>query len=327
MQSERETQMKAVQIHEFGGPEVMGLADVPQPEPRPGQVLIRVTGAGINFADTHFRTDDYHVSAPLPYVPGGEVVGVREDSGERVLALCGNGGYAEFAVAPEPLTFPVPDGVEDGAALALLVQGVTAWHLLRSSARIRPGESVVVHAAAGGVGSLAVQLAKLEGARRVIATASTEEKRQLALELGADAAVDSSPDGLADRLREANGGKGVDIVLEMAAGKVFEESYAALAPFGRLIAYGAASREPRSIPTEVLMNGSRGVIGYWLMDCVNDPQALLAEPLAELFEHVSKGRLRTIVGATYPLADAARAHEDLEARRTTGKLVLNPVAS
>jgi NADPH2:quinone reductase len=319
--------MRAVQISEFGGPEVMELAEVPRPEPRGGQVLIKVLRAGINFADTHFRTDDYHVSAPLPYVPGGEVVGVREDTGERVLALCGNGGYAEFATAPEALTFPVPDGVEDGAALALLVQGVTAWHLLRSSARMRPGESVVVHAAAGGVGSLAVQLAQIEGAGRVIATASSEEKRQLALELGAHAAVDSAPEGLADRLVEANGGRQVDIVLEMAAGAVFEQSYAALAPFGRLIAYGAASREPKSVPTEVLMNGSRGVIGYWLMDCINDPDAMLREPLAELFDHVRSGRLRTIVGGTYPLAEAARAHTDLEARRTTGKLVLDPVAS
>jgi NADPH:quinone reductase len=304
----------------------MGLAEVPTPQANDGQVLIRVTGAGINFADTHFRTDDYHVSAPLPYVPGGEVVGVREDTGERVLALCGNGGYAEYAVAPEFLIFPVPDGVDDGAALALLVQGVTAWHLLRTSARMRPGESVVVHAAAGGVGSLAVQLAQMEGAGRVIATASSEEKRQLAIKLGADAAVDSAPEGLADRLIGANGGKGVDIVLEMVGGEVFKESYAALAPFGRLIAYGNASRRPESIPTEVLMNGSRGVIGYWLMDSVKDPNALLREPLELLFDHVKEGRLRPVVGGTYPLADVVRAHSDLEARRTTGKLVLDPVA-
>jgi NADPH2:quinone reductase len=318
--------MRAVQINEFGGPEVMELADVPRPDPRDGQVLIRVSGAGINFADTHFRTDDYHVSAPLPYVPGGEVVGVREDTGERVLALCGNGGYAEYAVAPEAMTFPVPEGVEDGAALALLVQGVTAWHLLRSSARMRPGESVVVHAAAGGVGSLAVQLARMEGAGRVIATASSGEKRGLAEELGADVGVDSSPEGLADRIIEANGGRGVDVVLEMAGGEVFKQSYAALAPFGRLIAYGNASRRPESIPTEVLMNGSRGVIGFWLMDCVKDPGAMLHEPLELLFEHVQEGRLRTIVGGTYPLGEVVRAHADLEARRTTGKLVLDPVA-
>ena len=318
--------MRAVQIAEFGGPEVMELAELPVPEPGDGAVLIRVTGAGINYADTHTRTDDYHVSAPLPYVPGGEVVGVREDTGERVLALTGSGGYAEYAVAPEAMTFSVPDGVEDGAALALLVQGVTAWHLLHSCARVRAGEVVVVHAAAGGVGSLAVQLAKLAGAR-VIATASSEEKRALAMELGADAAVDPSPDGLCRRLREANEGKKVDVVLEMAGGETFTESFRALARFGRLVAYGNASRELATLANTDVQQHSRSVIGYWLVDCMSDPQGLVARPLAELFELVGRGDLKPIVGGTYPLAEAARAHQDLEARRTTGKLVLDPVAS
>ena len=318
--------MRAVQIAEFGGPEVLKLADVPMPEAGDGAVLVKVTGAGVNFADTHSRTDDYHVSNPLPYVPGGEVVGLREDTGERVLALTGQGGYAEYAVAPEPTTFPVPDGIGDGAALALLVQGVTAYHLLHRCARVQPGEVVVVHAAAGGVGSLAVQLAKLAGAR-VIATASSEEKRALASRLGADAAVDPSPDGLCRRLREANGGRKVDVVLEMAGGETFSESFKALGRFGRLVAYGNASRELASLSNTDVQQHSRSVIGYWLVDCMSDPQRLVAEPLAELFALVADGRLEPIVGGTYPLADAARAHLDLEARRTTGKLVLDPVSS
>src|SRR5438874_213731 len=144
-------------------------------------------------------------------VPGGEVAGVREDTGERVVAMSGLGGYAEYATAPAALTFPIPDGVDDGTALALLIQGLTAWHLYRTSAKLAPGESVVVHAAAGGVGSLAVQLGAPMGAGRVIATASTEEKRALALELGAEVAIDADPDGMKERLEEANGGK-VDVV-------------------------------------------------------------------------------------------------------------------
>src|SRR3954452_8658432 len=183
--------MRAIQIEEFGGPEVLKLVELPTPEPKPGEVLIRVSRAGMNFADTHQRHDQYVAAQELPMVPGAEVAGTREDTGERVVALTGHGGYAEYAVAPEAHCWPIPDGVDDGTALALLLQGLTAWHLYKTAGRVQPGESVVVHAAAGGVGSIALQLGKPMGAGRVIATASREEKRQLALELGADAAIDA----------------------------------------------------------------------------------------------------------------------------------------
>src|SRR6201984_1315723 len=150
--------MRAIQMTEFGGPEVLKLVELPVPRPGAGEVLIRVSRAGLNFADTHTRTNSYVQRASLPLVPGGEVAGVREDTGERVVALVGSGGYAEYALAPKASTFAVADGVDDATALALLIQGLTAWHLYRTSARVRPGETVVVHAAAGGVGSLAVQL-------------------------------------------------------------------------------------------------------------------------------------------------------------------------
>src|SRR3954447_22760509 len=198
--------MRAIQIEAFGGPEVLQLADVPVPEPGEGEVLIRVSRAGMNYADTHQRNNDYLAKYELPFVPGGEVAGVREDTGERVVALCGLGGYAEYAVAEEAVTFPIPEGVDDETALALIVQGLTAWHLYRTSGRVADGESVVIHAAAGGVGSLAVQLGRPMGAGRVIATASTEAKRKLALELGADVAIDGAADGLTERLVEANAG-------------------------------------------------------------------------------------------------------------------------
>lgn len=317
--------MRAIQITEFGGPDVLQVAEVPAPVPPEGFVLIDVTRAGLNFADTHQRENDYLAPAQLPMIPGAEVAGVRADTGERVVALCGTGGYAEQAIAPEAMTFPIPDGVQDGAAVAMLVQGLTAYHLYRTSAQIRPGESVVVHAAAGGVGSLAVQLGKLLGAGRVIATASTEEKRALALELGADAAIDPSPDGLRDRIQEANGGAKVDVVFEMAGGQVFEQSLAALAPFGRLIAYGIASREPNSVVTGDLMRTSRAVAGFWLVHCLGKP-ALVQEALTDLFGRIARGELRVVIGETYPLAEARRAQEDLAARRTTGKLLLDPHA-
>ncbi|MFF4649181.1 zinc-binding alcohol dehydrogenase family protein [Streptomyces sp. NPDC001380] len=315
--------MRAIQITEFGGPEVLRAVDLPDPQAGPGQVLLEVSAAGVNYADTHAVEDSYLSRTILPLVPGAEVVG-RTADGRRLVALTDHGGYAQRAAVQEALAHEVPDGVTDGQALALVVQGLTAWHLLRTSARLAPGESVVVHAAAGGTGSLAVQLARHFGAGRVIATASSEEKRKLALELGADAAVDPSPEGLKERLVEANGGHRVDVVLEMTGGPVFDASLEALAPFGRLVAYGMASRTP---PTPVqaaqLMARSRAVVGFWLMHCLGRP-GMYAEPMAELMRMTADGLLEPRVGGVYGLTEAARAHEDLRARRTVGKLLLDP---
>jgi NADPH2:quinone reductase len=315
--------MRAIQQREFGGPEVLELVDLPVPEPGDGQVLIRVARAGMNFADTHQRRNDYLAAQQLPLVPGGEVAGVRQDTGERVVALTGNGGYAEYAIAHEAMTFPIPDGVDDGTALALVLQGLTAWHLYRTAGRVGPGESVVVIAAAGGVGSLAVQLGKPMGAGRVIATASTPEKRDLALDLGADAAIDGDPEGLKDRLVEANDDRQVDVVFEMAGGEVFDACLAALAPFGRLVTYGIASGKGNEVHTRKLMGRSRAVVGFWLVHCLGSPD-LLQEPLADLFARTARGELRVVVGATYPLSEARQAQIDLAERRTTGKVLLDP---
>lgn len=315
--------MRAVQITEFGGPEVLTVTDLPEPVAGDGQVLVTVHRAGLNYADTHQVENSYLSRTQLPLVPGAEVVG-RTDDGRRVVALVGQGGYAEKAVAPAQLAFEVPDGVSDGAALAIVLQGSTAWHLLRTSAHLAAGESVVVHAAAGGVGSLAVQLAKLWGAGRVIATASTEDKRAQAVALGADVAVDGTPDGLSQRLVEANGGQPVDIVLEMVGGPTFDESFAALARFGRLITFGAASRvPPKPIEAGRLMKGSKAVIGFWLMDCLGKP-GMLADPIAELLELTADGRLEPLVGGEYGLSEVAKAHQDLRDRRSVGKLLLDP---
>ncbi len=314
--------MRAVTISAFGGPEVLELVeDAPVPEAGEGQVLVRVNRAGVNYADTHARENSDLSSYELPLIPGGEVAG--EVDGRRVAALVGTGGYAEYAVAPASAVFPLPDGVSDTAALAMIIQGLSAWHLLRTSAKLEEGESVVVHAAAGGVGSLAVQLARRFGAGRVIATASTEDKRALALELGADAAVDPNAEDLKGALLEANGGAKVDIVLEMTGGRVFDQSLRALAPFGRLVTYGQASRESNEISSGALMARSQAVIGFWLMHCFGRP-GMVAEPLQELFGLVASGDLRVIEGGEYGLSEARRAHEDMQARKTSGKLVLDP---
>jgi NADPH:quinone reductase len=316
--------MRAIQITEFGGPEVLRPVDLPDPEPTEGQVLIDVRAAGVNYADTHQAENTYLAPATLPLIPGAEVVGTTGD-GRRVVALVPGGGYAQRVTAHPPYVFDVPDGVDDGTALALVLQGTTAWHLLRTCAHLEPGETVVVQAAAGGVGSLAVQLARRWGAGRVIATASSEQKRELALELGAHAAVDPATADLKGALQDANGGRKVDVVLEMTGGAVFDQSLAALAPFGRLVCFGRASREPASpIDPRALMGRSRAVIGFWLAHCFADPGRLLAPQLAELFAMVAAGELRAIVGGTYPLSEARRAHEDIRSRGTVGKLVLDP---
>jgi NADPH2:quinone reductase len=318
--------MRAIQQREFGGPEVLELVDLPVPEPTGDQVLIQVSRAGINFADTHQREDSYVQKQALPLTPGGEVAGVRADTGERVVALVGHGGYAEYALAPADRVFPIPDGLDDGAALALLIQGLTAWHLYRTCARVAPGDSVLVVSGAGGVGSLAVQLAEPMGAERVIATASSPEKRDLCIELGADAAIDgdaSDADALRDRILGANHGREVDVVLEMAGGSLFDVALRAMADMGRMVVYGISSREQNEVRTGRLLKRSQSVIGFWLFHYL-ERREHLEQPLAELFALAAAGDVTAVVGDTYALSDARRAQEDLVARRTRGKLLLDP---
>ena len=315
--------MRAVRVDRFGGPEVLQLVeDAPEPEVGDGSALLEVARAGINFADTHQAEDTYLAPTTLPFVPGVEAAGML--AGRRVVALLAGGGYAERAAAPLATTFDLPDAVDDGTACALVLQGTTAWHILRTSARIQPGETVVVMAAAGGVGTLAVQLARRFGAGRVVAVASTPEKRALAMELGADATVDSGEEDLTAAIRDACGGRS-DVVLEMTGGPTTAACLATLAPFGRLVIYGMASREPTA-PVDLgrLTVRSQGVIGFWLVHAMRDPARLLARPMAEMLDLVVRGELRAVVGDTYPLSEAQRAHEDLRARRTVGKLLLDP---
>jgi NADPH:quinone reductase len=318
-----------VQITRFGGPEVLDVVDVPEPTPGEGQQLYDVSTAGVNFADTHQIENSYLAQQELPLIPGAEFVGTPAGGGPRVVGLLDGGGYAEKVAAHDFLTWAVPDGVSDEQALAVVLQGATAWHLLRTSTHLAEGESVVVIAGAGGVGSLAVQLAKRWGAGRVIATASSADKRSLCEDLGADATVDPAlaeddPKTFTAALREANGGKKVDIVLEMTGGNVFDGALSALAPFGRLAAYGMAGRvPPKPIQAPSLMGTSRGVIGFWLAHCMARPEMMDAA-MDELLPLVGEGALKPVVGGRYPLSAVREAHQDLLARRSTGKLVLDP---
>jgi NADPH2:quinone reductase len=205
----------------------------------------------------------------------------------------------------------------------MLVQGTTAWHLLKTMGHLEAGQSVVIHAAAGGVGTIAIQLAKLWGAK-VIAVTSNDEKGELAKSLGADVVVDAKTSELGKAIREANGGRGVDLVLEMVGGKTFDESLLALATFGKLITFGMASRTaPTPIHPGALMHGSKTVSGFWLANCFGKKE-LLNDVIDELFKLISDGKLKPVIGGTYPMSKAADAHRSMLARETIGKILLNP---
>lgn len=331
--------MKAIRFHEHGGPEVLRYEDVPDPVPGSGQVLLRVLAAGVNYADASRRKGgtSYPRPTPLPFSPGSEVVGIVEklgdgvtsvERGATVMAWLGQGGYAELAVADAADLLPVPQGVKPVEALSLIIQGLTAALILKGSARLQAGESVLVEGAAGGVGVLAVQLAKIYGAGRVIGAASTQAKRDLVLSLGADAAVDYSRPGWAAEVKAKNGGKPVDIILEMTGGAVFEEALDCLAPLGRMVGYGNASRQPMNLNVQRLFGQNQTITGFFLSGFIagqsKDRGAFATKLLEELGGHIRDGRLRLQLGGTYKLAQASDAHRAIETRGTTGKIVLVP---
>jgi len=313
--------MKAIQIEEFGGPEALKYVDVADPSPKLSEIVVNVKRSGINFADTHASRNDYLAEQTLPLIPGAEISGQTND-GRRVAVLLGSGGYAEKVAVPQGQMIEIPAEVDYDQAAGGLLQGLTAMALVHRCARIEPGETIVVEAAAGGTGTLAVQLAKRAGAK-VIGLASSEEKRELVRSLGADAAVDSRAENLGEAIREANGGERVDAFLHMSGGDAFDQEMGALAPLGRMVVFGIASREQREISTAALLRGSKSVIGFWLAHLLSRPD-LLGPMIQDLFAAIAAGELTVTIGEVYPLSEAARAHEDLIARRTTGKLLLDP---
>ncbi|NDF43740.1 MAG: NADPH:quinone oxidoreductase family protein [Actinobacteria bacterium] len=314
--------MKAIYITEFGGPEVMKYLDLAEPVPAGSQVLLDVTSIGINYADTHQTENSYLSTQKLPLIPGMEVVG-RMPDGSRVLALAATGGYCQKTLVNPKTVIPLPDQISDGQALAMMVQGSTAHMILKKMGQIKAGESVVIHAGAGGVGSVAIQLAKHWGAF-VIAVTSSDEKKKLCMELGADVVVDAGEADLAQALIKSNNGKGVDLILEMVGGTTFDQSLDALAAFGRLVVYGMASRSaPKAIHPGALMPKSQSVIGFWLVNALADKE-LMAEVFMDLFGMIISGKLKPVIGSTYPLSKASDAHRDMLARKTVGKIVLDP---
>lgn len=325
--------MRAVEVPEHGDSSVLTVTDRPAPEPGPEEVAIDVEAAGVNFADLERRRGTYPDGPSPPFVPGLEVAGRVTDAppgsdfavGDRVAALTSGGGYAAKATAPLERTFPIPDALSWAAATALPVQGVTAHNVLHEWGDLAAGERVLIHAGAGGVGSMAVQLADAVGAT-VFATASTAAKRERVRELGADLAIDyADPDtDVAERVLEHTDGEGVDLVVDGVGGDAFAASLEALAPVGRIVSFGMASGSVPTVATPRLFFANQSVVGYHLEHALEHVPDRVLEAVPSLLEHLETGRLSVVVDRTVPLADVRAAHDALDDRETTGKVVLEP---
>ncbi|WP_409305204.1 zinc-binding alcohol dehydrogenase family protein [Peribacillus sp. SCS-155] len=322
--------MKAIQFTEYGGPEVLNQVNVDVPVPTGHDVLVEIHAVGVNYADTARREGEYVVPTPLPFIPGAEIAGIvtqvgekvtRVKPGTRIVSLIESGGYSEYALANEFSVIPLPDQVDFHKAVSIPLQGLSAYHVLKTMGRLQPEETVLVHAAAGGVGLIAVQLAKIFGAGKVIATASSQDKLDLAASMGADVLINYTEEGWEDKVREATSGKGVDVALEMAGGQIFNKTLRCLATFGRLVVFGNASAQPSTLDPTHLMRRNQSVIGFFLPQIMKKPE-LLVPSIQELFTYVAEGRLQLVIGGVYPLEEAANVHTLLQSRQTKGKLVL-----
>jgi NADPH:quinone reductase len=329
--------MKAVQFARFGAADVLEVVEKPTPATGPGQVLIRVRACGINFAETLMRQNKYAVTPDLPTVPGTEVAGIIERCGEGVTSFAvgqrvavplfatgaHGGGYADYVVADAALLVPLPDTLAFDTAMALMIQGLTALYLVR---QISPkGKSVLISAAAGGVGSLLVQLAKRAGASNVIAAASSPDKLAFARRLGADHGVDYTKADWVEAARQASGGAGPDIIYESSGGAVTKACFEALAPLGQIVIYGALNIQEFALGVPELIGlifKNQSLTGFALPTLLT-PEGLKSG-LAQLFDLTARGELKVTIGGSFPLERAADAHRALEGRSTTGKLVLVP---
>jgi NADPH2:quinone reductase len=320
--------MHAIVARQSGGPEVLEYAEVERPSPAPGQLLIKVAATGVNFIETYQRGGMYKVA--YPFTPGSEAAGTVEEVGEgvggftvgsRVATAEGQECYAEYSVLDAAKALPVPDGVDLHTAAALPLQGMTAHYLINSSFKVEPGQTVLVHAGAGGVGLLITQLLKARGAR-VITTVSTDEKEELSRAAGADEVL--RYEGFADTVRQLTNGVGVDVVYDGVGKDTFDDSLASLRTRGFLVLFGAASGAvPPVDPQRLNAGGSLSLTRPKLADFLGNPQERLWRS-SEIFAAEADGSLKVRIGASYPLAEERRAQEDLEGRRTTGKVLLVP---
>ena len=312
--------MRAVVYETHGGPDVLDYREVPDPAPADGQVLVHVEAAGVNFRDVYEREGREYALQP-PAIVGIEGAGTIARTGQRVAWVGVPHSYAERVAADPNRLVPVPDDVESDVAAAALLQGMTAHYLVFDSYPVQKGDWVVVHAAAGGVGQLLTQLVKLQGGR-VLATTSSGEKAKLAQEAGADEVA--RYEGFAERAREITHGDGVAAVYDGVGKTTFDEGLKAIRPFGRMILYGASSGQPDPLTLMMLARSGSLYVQRPTLNTYTRTPELLRDRAQKVFELIGQGKLDVRIGARYPLAKARQAHEDLEARRTTGKILLLP---
>lgn len=323
--------MRAIRTTDYGGPDVLEPVEVSQPVPDEDEVLIDVQASGVNFVDIEKRRGTYPSTPEPPYIPGIEVAGtivdtgpdVKHSVGDSVLALASNGGYAEFVTANEETLFPVPDSLSWIEAVGVPVQWFTAHNALHEWGSLSSGERVLIHAAAGGVGSAAVQLASVEDVE-IYATASTAEKLQLASTLGANHTIDYTTADIAEECYQLSDGEGIDLVLDGVGGSAFTASLDALATGGRIVSYGMASGSVPTVAAPRLLFDNQSVIGYHLEDALTNMPHRVKTAVSRLTDLFSSGAVDVVVGETFLLDEAARAHEFLESRNSTGKVVLIP---
>lgn len=324
--------MKAVLCRQYGPPGTLVFEEVPDPQPGPGQVLIDVRAAGVNFPDTLIIENKYQLKPALPFSPGAEVAGTVAAVGEgvqglrpgdRVVAIPGYGGYAEKVLAPQADVFPLPEGIGFEDAAAFLIAYGTTHYALQERAAIRPGETLLVLGAAGGTGLSAVELGKLLGAR-VIAAASSDEKLALCREHGADEVINYSHEDLRQRLKELTGGRGVDVIYDPVGGPYSEPALRSMAWNGRFLVIGFTAGEIPKIALNLTLLKGCAIVGVWWGGFLRAEPQRAAALTRELVEWFRCGKVRPYVSKRYPLAQAAQAQADLEARRTTGKLLLVP---
>jgi NADPH:quinone reductase len=323
--------MKAIVFDRVGGPEVMQLGEVPRPDVRPGMVLIKVHAIGVNFADTRFRQGTYVAKPKLPDTPGMEASGVVEAVGDDVTGFAPGmrvaaftvKAYAEYCQAPAAMVIPLPDFVSfvDGAAFP--IQVLTAYHMLHTADTTGPGKTVLVHSAAGGVGIVAVQLAKIAGAR-VFGTVGDDAKKALVQAHGADAVINYTTEKFADEILRLTDGRGADLILDAVGKPTFEEGLRCLGLFGHLILYGRAGGPTDPLNVATLSAKSQKVSGFMVPAVTRNFPEKTRESAERCFALMREGRLKLHIGKTFPLAQAADAHRYLESRQSTGKLVLLP---
>ncbi|QCS41295.1 NADPH:quinone oxidoreductase family protein [Natrinema versiforme] len=324
--------MKAIEVESYGDSDELSVVDVPTPEPDAGEVRIDIESAGINFADIMQRRGHYPDGPDAPYVPGMEAAGTVDavgdgvedlSEGDRVVGMLDTGGYAEYVTAAADLLFPIPEAMSFDEAAGFPVQFLTAHACLFEWGGLEEGESVLVQAAAGGVGTAAVQLASNAGAE-VFGTASTQEKLDLAADLGCDHPINYTETDFREVVEEETDGEGVDLVLESVGDDVFERSLDAMAHFGRMVTYGVASGVPAEVSNQRLLFENKTVKGFHLGQAsMHDPSRVM-QAVPELTEGLAGGDLEIILGESFALEDAAEAHQYIEARKSSGKVVLKP---